>query len=163
MRELNSAFALIAALTITSPAAAQDIKSPIVGVWKLTSHANKNSATGAITHPYGQHPQGYQVFGKDGFMMFTMFAEGRKAPAGPSPTDAERAALLRSMVSYIGTYSMAGSKVTVRIGINATPTDVSDRTYIAELSANKLLLTAEPFRNEAGQQQVTIRTFDRVE
>src|SRR4051812_37291114 len=107
MLKLNSALGLIVVLTVAGPAAAQDIKSSIVGIWKLTSHANKNSATGAITHPYGQHPQGYQVFGKDGDVMFTMFAEGRKAPAGPSPTDAERANLLRSMVSYIGTYSVA--------------------------------------------------------
>jgi len=158
----------LALLTFAWPATAQDIKSSIVGVWKLTDHANKNPATGAITHPYGQHPQGIHVFSKGGRMMFMMIGENRKPPAGPSPTDAERAALLQSVVSYIGTYRVEGAKVLIRIEANATPTTASDRTYTAEMSGNKLTLTAEPFsaaaaRDAAGQQQITIRTFDRAE
>ena len=152
----------LALLTFAWPATAQDIKSSIVGVWKLTDHANKNPATGVVTHPYGQHPQGNHVFSKGGRMMFMMIGESRKPPAS-SPTDAERAALLQSMVSYIGTYRVEGAKVLIRIEANATPTDASDRTYTAEISGNKLTLTAEPFSTAPGQQQITIRTFDRAE
>jgi lipocalin-like protein len=153
----------LALLTFAWPATAQDIKSSIVGVWKLTNHGNKNPTTGAVTHPYGQHPQGYHVFSKGGRMMFTMFGENRKPPTGSSPTDAERVALLQSVVSYIGTYRVEGAKVLIRIEANATPTDASDRTYTAEISGNKLTLTAEPFSAGTGQQQITIRTFDRAE
>jgi hypothetical protein len=149
-------------MTFVWPASAQDVKSSIVGIWKLTSHANKNPATGVVTHPFGQHPQGYHVFGKGGHMMFTMFGENRRAPASVSATAGEQAALLQSLVSYVGTYSVEGTKVLVRIEANATPTAASSRTYIAEMGANRLSLTAEPFAAEVGQQ-ITIRTFDRIE
>src|SRR5262245_11553089 len=117
MPKLKYVIGLVAVLTFVCPAGAQDVKSSIVGIWKLTSHANKNPATGAVTHPFGQHPQGYQVFGKSGHMMFTMFAENRKA----GTTDADRALLLQSLTSYVGTYSVDGSKVRVSIQANATP------------------------------------------
>lgn len=163
MSKLSWVVGVATTLTVASPAAAQDIKASIVGIWKLTSHANKNAATGTITHPYGQHPLGYHLFGRSGLLMFSMFAENRKTPVGRTPTEAERAALLQSVVHYNGTYTIEGSRIIVRIDANATPTDVSNRAYIAEMSGNKLSLTAEPFANEAGQQQITIRTFDRIE
>lgn len=163
MKQLASAVAFIAALTFASSAAAQDLKNSIIGLWKLTSHGNKVVSTGVVTHPYGQHPSGYQLFSKNGHQMFLMFGEGRKAPAGTVATDAERVALFRSMISYAGTYRIEGGKIAIHFEGNATPTTAPDRLYTAEFSGNKLTLTAEPFTNTTGQKVSSIRTFERVD
>ena len=44
--------------------------------------------------PYGERPTGYYGFTKGGRFFNGTFGSERKAPAGASPTDAERAELL---------------------------------------------------------------------
>jgi hypothetical protein len=163
MRNTVSALALVVSLMLASPASAQDLASSIVGLWKLTSHGNKVAATGAMTHPFGEHPAGYQLFTRGGRLMFMMFGENRKRPGGSSLSDPERVALFNGLVSYSGTYKVEGSKILMHFDAEATPAGV-DRTYSAELSGNKLTLTAQPFLNtNTGQQIISIRTFERAE
>src|SRR5882757_5165004 len=111
MRSLTSVFGLVAFLTLSWPAAAQDLKSSIVGLWKLTSHGNKIVATGALVHPYGEHPNGLQLFTRSGQMMFSMFNVNRKAASGSVPTAAEKVALFDSALGQIGTYRVDGNKI----------------------------------------------------
>jgi len=108
------------------------------------------------------HPTGYQLFTKGGHMMFIQTAENRKPPAGSVPTDAERVAWFKTLVSYAGTYKVDGSKVLIHFETNATP-GIPDRAYTPEISGNKLTLTAEPFVNANGQKIVSIRTFERAD
>jgi hypothetical protein len=68
------------------PASAEDIASPIVGLWKLTGNTTKIVATNAMEKQAGEHPSGYQLFTKGGHMMFFQAAENRKPPAGAAPT-----------------------------------------------------------------------------
>ena len=58
MKKFAVAIAGIGVLASASLANAQDVKSGIVGLWKLTAHGNKNPSTGAIVHPRGEHPGG---------------------------------------------------------------------------------------------------------
>jgi hypothetical protein len=62
----------VAALTLLTlsltawPASAEDITSPIVGLWKLSGNTTKIVATGAMERLAGEHPTGYQLFTKGG-------------------------------------------------------------------------------------------------
>jgi hypothetical protein len=162
MKKFASAMVVLGILAIASPASAQDTKSGIVGLWKLTDHGNKNSSTGAVEHPRGQHPGGYQLFSKDGHHMFVMFDENRKKPSVP-PTAAERVALFNSLISYAGTYKVEGNKVMVHVENDASQAVPADRTYLVELTGNKMTLTAEPFTDAAGNKVISIRSFQRLD
>ena len=161
-RAIAAVFASVACLTFAWPAGAQDINSPLVGLWKLTGNTTKIVATGAMERQAGEHPSGYQLFTKGGHMMFLQAAENRKPPAGTIASDAERVTLFNSLVAYAGSYKLDGSKVYIHFEANAIP-GVPDRSYAMEISGNKLTLTAEPFANSLGQQIVSIRTFERAE
>ena len=52
----------LACLALGWPCAADDIASPIVGLWKLTGTTTKNVATGAMERPYGERPSGVSAF-----------------------------------------------------------------------------------------------------
>jgi hypothetical protein len=151
---------LVVALTFAWSATAQDLHSSLVGLWKVTSVANKLVPTGEIVHPFGEHPSGNQLFTQGGHVMFSMFGEHRNL-AGRAEVD--RAALFNALVAYTGTYKVDGSKVIVHFEASANP-GMSDRIYVAELSGNKLMLTSEPFTSGiTGQRIITIRTFERLE
>jgi DNA invertase Pin-like site-specific DNA recombinase len=81
----------------------------------------------------------------------------------PNSAEVDRAALFNALVAYTGTYKVDGSKVILHFEASANP-GVSDRTYAADISGNKLMLTSEPFTSGiTGQRIITIRTFERVE
>ena len=143
-------------------AGAEDIASPVVGLWKLTGNTTKIVATGAMEKQAGEHPSGYQLFTKGGHMMYFQAAENRKPPAGAVATDAERAAMFNTLVAYAGTYKLDGSKVLIHFEANSVP-GIPDRVCAMQISGNKLTLTADPFFNTLGQQIVSIRTFERAE
>jgi Lipocalin-like domain len=148
------------------PCAADDITSPIVGLWKLTGTTTKNVATGVMERQYGEHPSGYQVFTKGGHMIFISVADNRKPPSQTVPTAAERAALFDAIVAYGGTYKVDGSKVLIHIDTHTVPPfpETVDRTYTMEINGNKLTLTADPFvAGTTGQRIISIRTFERAE
>jgi len=164
MKKSNvAALAGLALLALHSVVCAQDVNSPIVGLWKLTSNVSKVVATGEMRPLSGEHPIGYQLFTKGGHLIYIQNYENRKRPASASATDAERAALFNSMVAYAGTYRLDGSKVLIHMEANGIPNE-PDRVYATEISGNKLTLTAErPFTNASGQQIISIRTFERAE
>jgi hypothetical protein len=154
---------LVVALTFALPATAQDPQSSLVGLWKVTSVANKLVPSGEVVHPFGEHPSGNQLFTRGGHTMFSMFGERRNASGQPNPADVDRVALFNALIAYTGTYTVDGSKVMVHFEASATP-GMSDRTYSVEMSGNKLTLTSQPFTSGiTGQRIITIRTFERVE
>jgi hypothetical protein len=145
--------------------AQKPLNEQLVGLWKLTSHANKVVATGAAMHPFGQRPSGYQLFTRGGRMIHVIFGENRKAPAGTVPTDAERIALFRSVIAQSGTYKLDGNTILIQYdgSANQVLTGTS-RTYSAEVNGNKLTLTSSPFASgQSGQKVISVRTFDRLE
>jgi hypothetical protein len=148
------------------PCAADDITSPIVGLWKLTGTTTKNVATGVMERQYGEHPNGYQLFTKGGHMIFISVADNRKPPSQTVPTAAERAALFDAIVAYGGTYKVDGSKVLIHIDTHTVPPfpETVDRTHTMEINGKKLTLTADPFvAGTTGQRIISIRTFERAE
>jgi Lipocalin-like domain len=162
VKKFATMLTILGSLAIVPSASAQDIKLGLVGLWKLTGHGNKNPSTGALEHPRGQHPGGYQLFSKDGRHMFVMFDENRKKPSGP-PSNADKVALFDSMLSYAGTYKVVGNKVLIHMEHDASQQVQINRTYVVDLAGNKLTLTAEPFTDAAGRRIISIRNFERVE
>ena len=153
---------LVGALTVAWPATAQDLQSSVAGLWKVTSVTTKIVSTGEMVHPFGERPSGYQIFTRGGHVMFSMFGENRASSARPVP-DVDRVALFNALVAYSGTYKVEGSKLLIHFEASATPGTV-DRTYLAEISGNKLTLTSDPFTSGiTGRRIITIRTFDRIE
>jgi len=156
---------LAACLPRNALAEQKTLNDQIVGLWKLTSHTNKVVGTGALEYPFGEHPTSYQLFGRGGEMLNLIIGENRKAPAGPSITDAEKAALFNTCVAQIGTYKIEGNKVLYHyVATLAKVQDGTERTYTAEMDGNKkLTLTASPFlQRRTGHQVITIRTLERA-
>src|SRR5262245_51154829 len=88
---------------------AQDEAAKLYGSWKLISWvaqiAGENSPS---VHPLGLNPKGRLILMPNGYMMAILSASDRK----PAQNDAQRAALLQSMVAYTGTYTIEGDKLT---------------------------------------------------
>ena len=99
----------LACLALGWPCSADDITSPIVGLWKLTGTTTKNVATGAMERPYGERPSGYQLFTKGGRMLFISVAENRKPPSAKVPIIVlrQQIAVLRQGKSTRLTFSLS--------------------------------------------------------
>ena len=85
--------------------------SALLGTWKLQSFTTEDLTNGEKTDLFGAHPDGYLSYGSDGRMHAILLKEGRKAPLGVVPTDAERIELYSGLSAYAGTYSIEGDLV----------------------------------------------------
>jgi len=90
---------------MTDPAVA------LLGTWKLTSYEIELQASGERKPVLGRSPTGYLVFGRDRRMMAVITGDERKAGEG----EADRAALLKTMVAYTGVYRIEGDRFITRV------------------------------------------------
>ena len=104
---------IVLALASTNSVAEQPhhCAGPQLGTWRLESFSTEILETGEKTEPYGARPQGYLSYGADCRMYAIIVRQGRKAPAGSIPTDAEKIELFGGVLSYAGTYTIDGDKV----------------------------------------------------
>jgi hypothetical protein len=93
----------------------QNCTGPQLGTWKLQSFTTEDPATGQKTDLFGAHPSGYLSYGPDCRMYGILVKEGQKAPTDLVPTDAERVDLYSGFISYAGTYSIEGDRVSHHI------------------------------------------------
>jgi hypothetical protein len=84
----------------------------LIGTWRLVSVTRHDLATGAKVDYIGPDPVGYINYSADRRMMVVIARSGRKKPAGAAVTAAEANALMKSFVSYAGTYSIRGNEIT---------------------------------------------------
>jgi Lipocalin-like domain len=148
------------------PAAAQDIASSIVGVWKITSFDGKYGVTGTTQQPFGAHPSGYIVYTRGGRFVYFFVGDNRKASSRPDPTGAERVELFKTLVGYSGTYKVEGSKVVMHLDASWHQSWTGiDQVRTVEISGNKMTLTSPPYKSalRTGQDVITIASFERVE
>jgi len=97
------------ALSERSMAAVDDDADDLVGVWKLESFSLQVLG-GRPTVIFGEHPIGYLILTVEGRMMTIITRADRK----PATTVDERAALLGSMVSYTGRYTVEHDRIIIR-------------------------------------------------
>jgi hypothetical protein len=96
------AILLIALMFVAGPAYGNDL----AGNWKLVSFQTIYDNDPTPKDMYGASPKGYLSMSKDGRMIALITGEGRK----PGNSDAERAALHKSMISYTGIYRTNGDE-----------------------------------------------------
>ena len=101
----------LAAFCSFQPAFAQDARQ-LVGTWKLTAWQVQYVGEDA-KEPFGANPKGRLIVAPDGFWTVIIAKADRK----PATNNAERAALLRSMVGYTGKFTVEGDKITSTIDI----------------------------------------------
>ena len=101
---------LIGLAAAALPAAAGDAER-LAGTWKLVSVVYEDAQTKERTPVLGMHPKGYQIATPGGRWLALVTAEGRPVPK----TDEERAAALRTMISYSGRYRLEEGKVVTRV------------------------------------------------
>jgi hypothetical protein len=99
-------------------AAAADDKMRLIGTWTLVSAVREEIPSGAIDTMFGETPRGYINYSPDGRMIALITRSDRAAPASGRPTPSEAEALYRSMLSYAGSYSIAGEVVTHHVDLS---------------------------------------------
>ena len=92
---------------------AQDAAKQLVGSWKLTSWTIQ-VIDGEATQPFGPNPKGRAVFTLDGFSAFMIARPDRK----PATSDADSAALLKSLMVYTGKFTVDGDKLTTNVDLS---------------------------------------------
>lgn len=160
-----SAVAVAFLVSFAPTAAAQDLATQIVGTWKWTSHVYKEVATGKNSNVYGEKPSGLIVFTKGGNLVYAVFGDNRKPPAGSPATEAERAGLFNTMAAASGTYKVEGNTLAITYSgsWNQSWTGTTQKRQI-DIVGNKLSLTSAPFKStQTGQETVFVVTYDRVE
>jgi hypothetical protein len=117
----------------------------LIGTWKLVSIRRRDVATGIESDGWGAGTTGYITYGADGRMMTLIVRGGRNAPQGNIASPAEGAALFASMMSYGGTYHLAGDRVIHAIDIawNESWKGTSQERFIAR-DGNRILLSTPP-------------------
>jgi hypothetical protein len=101
----------LAAFCSFQPAFAQDARQ-LVGTWKLAAWQVQYVGEDA-KEPFGANPKGRLIVAPDGYWTVIIAKANRK----PATNNAERAALLRSMVAYTGKFSVEGDKITSTVDI----------------------------------------------
>jgi len=84
---------------------------PIIGTWRLTSFTERNLETGAVSHPFGEKARAIVIYTADGYAAAIFTRADRGTPAAPQASDAEAAALYRSMIAFAGRYELDGKRL----------------------------------------------------
>ena len=158
MKTLVLFLGLLLAALPSSPAD----RTTLLGVWKLLSYQTEFQDGSPKRALFGEHPTGYIVFTSESRMMALIEAEGRKAPS----TDADRAALLRSVIAYTGKYRMEGNRWITTVDTAWNPAWVgTDQVRSYELVGDRLTVTSmwQPQVNIPGSPVARgILQFERV-
>src|SRR5262245_40849415 len=98
---------LVGFLLASKQATADDPAAKLHGVWKIVSlKAQIVGENIAPIQSLGPNPRGYLIFLPEGRMISLIVSTDRRPPTN----DAESAALLRTMVSYSGKYTVDAEK-----------------------------------------------------
>jgi hypothetical protein len=90
----------------------------VLGTWKLVSVVSRDVASGTTTDYFGPDPVGYINYSADRRMMVVIVRGDRRKPAGAAATPLEADALMKSLVSYAGTFSIRGNEITHHVELS---------------------------------------------
>jgi Lipocalin-like domain len=103
--------------------------NPFVGTWKLVSWET-TQPDGTIHHPYGKDVVGYLIYTADGYMSAEIMDPDRQQSdpnfplenaAAQTLLDPDRARAYSTYLSYCGTYTVEGSRVTHHVKVGLIP------------------------------------------
>ena len=90
----------------------------LAGTYRLISSTRTILETGEVLDTWGNNPNGFIIYGKDGRMLVLIVTRDRPKPESVDKiTDQQRADLHRSMTAYGGTYKFDGKRVEHKIVI----------------------------------------------
>ncbi len=123
---------------------------------------------GTVRHPFGEHPEGMLLYGRDGAMAAVVGAGGRPrvemdllAESGGA-SDADLAAAFRSAYGFAGTYEVDGDVVRHRIGVSTMPNWVgTEQVRPFELQGDTLTLYPPGWRLVARRRAPVSAEGDR--
>src|SRR3954454_22570477 len=96
---------------LMSARANDKLRDRLIGTWKLMSAMREEIPSGEKTPFLGENPTGFLHYMPEGRMLALITRAGRKAPTGKVANAAEAEALIRSMISYGGTYECGDDEV----------------------------------------------------
>ena len=147
----------------TGRASTADLKSQLVGTYRLVSYQRTVVATGQTTDPYGKSPQGYIMYGGDGRMMVLYAAGERPNPNSlATMTDQERANLYKTMVAYGGTYDFDGKTVKHHIDVCQNPLWAKEQVKDVRFDGQTLVFTYSESSALDGEVSMIV-TWERVD
>jgi hypothetical protein len=114
--------------------------SALVGSWKLISFQTivENELP---REEFGAHPNGYAIFTRGGRAMVVMSAQDRKT----GTSDAEAAALLRSLIAYSGKYHCTDDEMIAVLDVSWTESlNGSEQRRTFRMEGNRLFLESAP-------------------
>jgi hypothetical protein len=94
-----------------STQAGDKLRERLIGTWRLVSGMREEIPSGEKTSFLGENPTGFLHYTPEGRMLALITRASRKPPAGRVVTAAEAEALIRSMISYGGTFECAGDEI----------------------------------------------------
>jgi hypothetical protein len=117
------------------------MKQRLLGTWRLLSAVREEVATGKVYHQFGEGAGGYIAYMPDDRMMVLITGPGRKVAA----SDADRARLNQTMLSYAGRFLIEPDAVVHRIDVAWNPAlvGVDQRRYVT-FEGNRLVLRGAP-------------------
>lgn len=164
-----TAIAIVVACTAFADVApgqtqSDDAAKRLVGSWKLMSVIREEVPSGIKADLMGPNPTGFITYGLDGRMMVLIIRGDRKKPSGPRPSSDEAEALFRSMVSYTGTYTVSGDKVTHSVDVSWNESWTGDaQVRFFKFDGNSVALSTEVSPDPInGKMSVRTMTWERV-
>jgi hypothetical protein len=127
----------------------KSLKQQLLGSWALVSYTVKNMETGALSHPFGQHPLGFVLYTADGYMSAQLQPPNR-APF--SEGDFSRASLREyaeaasTYIAYSGRFFVDESRraLSHEMAVSLLPNWFGQRqTRLVELKGEYLQLSTE--------------------
>jgi hypothetical protein len=115
----------------------EDMKSRLLGTWRLVNAMREEVASGKAYHQFGCGAQGYITYAADNRMMVLITGPGRIAAA----TEAQRSHLQQTMLSYAGQFLIEPGAVVHRIDVAWNPALVgADQRRYVTFEGNRLIL-----------------------
>jgi hypothetical protein len=146
------------------PKASVTGKNLLLGTWKLQSLIYEAITTGQRSCPFGDHPDGYLGYSRDGRMYAILVAEDRPKSDAVLLTDAEKVKLLESMSAYAGTYTVDGEKVVHHVDTswNGSWTG-TDQVRFYKLDGDIQTITTAPLTAFSGADVKVVLVWKKVQ
>jgi len=131
----------------------------LLGTWSLVSVIREEIPSGATIDLMGPNPKGFITYSADGRMVAILARGDRKMPAANTATAAEAENLFRSVISYAGTYTIAGNEVTHHVDISWNESWTGTKQVrIFKFEGNKVSLST-PVSPDPFDGQMSIRSL----
>jgi hypothetical protein len=135
---------LLLVLLVSASVLAAD--EQLYGTWRLVSWKRTIVTTGETSDIFGQAPQGYLIYGRDGRMLCMMVNDKRpNVPDVTKMTDKDRVELYNTIIAYGGAYIFDGKTLKIKVDISWNESwngTVQERTV--KFEGNRMIHSTEP-------------------